>query len=368
VWTADDAPAAAVPPSPQPPRPAGARALEARVRPVLLPALRRLWRDRETLQLGRPPGPAAVLVGVDPATRAALALLDGTRDAAQVVREASVLGCPPDRTSGLLSLLDEAGLLSDAAAPTGLDRLPRAERDRLAADVADLRLGRGDATGSALQRRRGARVRVVGAGRVGAPLAALLAASGLGAVDVDDAGLARPVDTGPGGLLLADLGRPRGDAIRGRLRELAPSLDISPGPAGFVVLAPPDGVTGTTDAGAVGGAHLLAEVRDGTGVVGPLVVPGASACLHCLELTRSDLDPDWPALATQLSAPAEAVGSGVLAVAVAAQAAAQVLAVVDGWPAPAALDGTLELRPPDWRWRRRSWQPHPDCGCVRLAG
>jgi len=31
------------------------------VRPVLPSAVRRLWRDRETLQLGRPPGPAAVV-------------------------------------------------------------------------------------------------------------------------------------------------------------------------------------------------------------------------------------------------------------------------------------------------------------------
>jgi hypothetical protein len=26
-------------------------------------------------------------------------------------------------------------------------------------------------------------------------------------------------------------------------------------------------------------------------------------------------------------------------------------------------DGTLELVRPAWQWRRRSWRPHPDCGC-----
>ena len=32
-------------------------------------------------------------------------------------------------------------------------------------------------------------------------------------------------------------------------------------------------------------------------------------------------------------------------------------------PMPAAIDGTLEQHPPDWRIRRRSWPVHPDCDC-----
>jgi hypothetical protein len=49
---------------------------------------------------------------------------------------------------------------------------------------------------------------------------------------------------------------------------------------------------------------------------------------------------------------------------VAAQAAMQVLALVDGTVDPAAAGGTLELVLPDWRWRRRSWRLHPQCGCA----
>jgi hypothetical protein len=48
---------------------------------------------------------------------------------------------------------------------------------------------------------------------------------------------------------------------------------------------------------------------------------------------------------------------------VAAQAAQQSLALIDGAGLPAAVGGTLELALPDWRWRRRSWQLHPACGC-----
>jgi bacteriocin biosynthesis cyclodehydratase domain-containing protein len=119
-----------------------------------------------------------------------------------------------------------------------------------------------------------------------------------------------------------------------------------------------------------GVAHLCAEVRDTVGVVGPLVLPGRSACLHCLELARCDRDPDWPTLSAQLSQPLRtpAAGDGVLALAVASVAAAQALAALDAGAVPETVGATLELALPDWRWRRRSWAAHPHCGCVRATG
>jgi hypothetical protein len=68
---------------------------------------------------------------------------------------------------------------------------------------------------------------------------------------------------------------------------------------------------------------------------------------------------------TQLAVPAGAPQpcDGPLAVAVAALAAQQVLEQLDGEALPASVGGTLELALPDWRWRRRSWQVHPACGC-----
>src|SRR5213078_4215301 len=91
--------------------------------------------------------------------------------------------------------------------------------------------------------------------------------------------------------------------------------------------------------------HLVAEVRAEVGVVGPLVFPGVSACLRCLDLTRSDRDPGWPALAVQLDSAHRAVApcDSSLALAVAAQTALQALAFVDGAPLPSTLGGTLEL-------------------------
>lgn len=45
--------------------------------------------------------------------------------------------------------------------------------------------------------------------------------------------------------------------------------------------------------------HLPVVVGDGV-TVGPVVVPGATACTWCLELARTDHDPCWPAVAAQL--------------------------------------------------------------------
>jgi hypothetical protein len=54
----------------------------------------------------------------------------------------------------------------------------------------------------------------------------------------------------------------------------------------------------------------------------------------------------------------------VLAAMTATLAAAQALAFLDRPGAvPVTADGTLELVLPDWQWRRRTWLPHPACGC-----
>ena len=49
-----------------------------------------------------------------------------------------------------------------------------------------------------------------------------------------------------------------------------------------------------------GVAHLPVRVRDGTGLVGPLVIPGVTSCLGCADLHRRDRDAAWPAVAAQL--------------------------------------------------------------------
>ncbi len=343
------------------------------MRPVLTPAARRLWRDPTTLQLGHGTARAAVLAGVEPGIRAALALLDGTRDREQLLEAAGPAGCCPDRMTVLLDLLRSAGLLEDAAEErSALAGLTPPERERLGADLASWALVRGDGGLPAARYRTSTRILVIGAGRVGAPVAAMLATAGIGGVDVLDEGITRPEDTGVGGLALGDVGRSRAEATRERLRRDAPSIGGVPAAAADVVVLAPCRTEELEEGRRrvpAGSPHLLAEVRGAVGVVGPLVLPGRSACLTCLDLTRTDLDPQWPALAAQLAAPTRSrpACDGPLAVMVAAQAVQQVLGLVDGIADPAAIGGTLEIALPDWRWRRRSWPQHPACDCATSA-
>jgi hypothetical protein len=99
-----------------------------------------------------------------------------------------------------------------------------------------------------------------------------------------------------------------------------------------------------------------------------MVVPGATCCLRCLDLTRADRDPAWPALAAQLRATGRHTGAPspacdvVLATTVASHAALQALAFLDTGTAT-TVDATLHIDLPEGRVRRRSWVRHPACGC-----
>src|SRR5580693_3323637 len=82
------------------------------MRPALKAGLRPLWRDRDTLQVGVDPRRAAALTGLGKAA-AIVSLLDGSRDAAQVVSTAAACGIAPDAASRVLGLLASAGVLDD---------------------------------------------------------------------------------------------------------------------------------------------------------------------------------------------------------------------------------------------------------------
>ena len=124
-------------------------------------------------------------------------------------------------------MLDDAAVLDDAASDVGaLATLPRTERDRLAPDLASLSLvsGRHDGGVAADGRRgSGARIGIVGAGRVGGAVATLLAAAGVGHVVVDDPATCRPSDCGPAGASIADVGRTRAQATQAAIHRTSRS-------------------------------------------------------------------------------------------------------------------------------------------------
>ena len=328
-----------------------------------------VWRDPDTLQIGIDPRRAVALRGMRGA-EALINLLDGSRDLGQVLAAAQDQGISRHAAERVIGLLAAAGALHDFPAAT-LRALPDGLRARLAGELATVSLALGHADGGALvlARRQGAYVRVHGTGPVASSLASLLTASGIGRVSCTGV-----VGGPPAGRAAAWRAWPPA----GRVRLGHPGADGPPVPRrgapgrgrrpDLAVLAdgyPPE-LPGTLVAGSV--AHLTAAASEAIGVVGPLVVPGRTACLSCVDMARTDRDPAWPLILAQASgrSPHPPACAAVLTAAVAAQAAAQALAFLDQAAAVAAvINGTLELVLPDWQWRRRSWAPHPQCRCSR---
>jgi ThiF family len=342
------------------------------MRLALKPGLLPVWRDDDTLQIGIDPRRAVAVCGVGRAA-ALVSLLDGSRDHEAIIAAARAHGITAEAADRLITLLATAGVLDDF--PAGLLRaVPDGLRSRLAPELATTSLAHGDADGGAraLARRSGTYVRIYGAGKVGSVIATLLAAAGIGHVSSRDSGAVSAADLIPGGLAEADIGAPRSAGAARAIRRTAPEArtDDDARRPDLAVLTSHHGPELAAGLLADNVPHLAAAADEAIGIVGPLVVPGRSACLHCLDLARAERDPAWPVVLAQLigrqaSTPA---CDCVLATSVAAQASAQVLAFVDRGRADAVTNGTLELALPGWQWRRRTWETQVRCGCSSGAG
>lgn len=354
----------------------------ATVHPMIKPALRRSWRDRHTVQYGVAPAHAVVLHPVDTATGSFLELLDGTRSLPQLREAARGMGLARDTADRLVERLTRAGVLDD---PTAERRAAAVVNERLRPDLASLSVLHPEPGGAVrrLAARRSARVQVRGGGRVGATLAALLSAAGVGHVDATDGGCVTPWDAAPGGVAAAQTGQRRLAALRHAVRQASPWArppreeggSLGPG-LGLVVLAPRDGLASyapdpaaARELLAAGRPHLYTGVVEGTGFVGPLVLPGSTACAECLLLDRAEREPAWPLVVGQWRS---ARRTGVpacdtaLSSVVAGAAAAHALAFLDGDGTPGAGVRTSFVLP-DLRREQGKLRPHRECPCGAAA-
>jgi bacteriocin biosynthesis cyclodehydratase domain-containing protein len=356
--------------------------------PQMKTALRRGWRDLNTVQFGMTPAHALTLGPVDTATGSFLDLLNGTRGLALLREEGRRMDLPEGHVDTLVGRLARAGLVDDArGGGPAADALREKKEvlDRLAPDLASLSLTTSE-PGEAMRllaARRALRVQVRGAGRVGVALAALLSGAGVGEVDVRDCGRVEPGDITPGGLSAASVGDRRDTAARRAVSAAAPGPAPRHGSraaAGaddpgycLVVLAPRDDVDVHAPAPATGEPlvrsgtpHLYAGVVEATGVVGPLVLPGETGCAGCLHETRTDRDQAWPRLVAQWRSgarrhPARSCDLA-LATTVAGLAAAHALAFLDG-RIPSSAGARWEVSLPGLSWHARPLWPHPACPC-----
>ncbi|GAA1389599.1 hypothetical protein GCM10009613_28840 [Pseudonocardia kongjuensis] len=277
-----------------------------------------------TRRIGDGPAGTRVLDDLSPAVAATLDRLGaGPRTVAEL--QAAL---PPGRRAALLVLLGallRAGLLAD---PDDGDRM--------------------------LRRRGSALVEVRGDSALGSAVVAGLARSGVGHV------LPRVTGTVDGADVAAGL--PAGDGRRARaLHDLLAAAGVRSGPAGRV---PPDLVVlaGARDAAPDSPAvHLVVTLRNGRGVVGPLLLPGGGPCPECRDRDR---DPS-------AALPAPRTGDPHVVAATAALAVAQVLAALDGpaagSPPPASWRTELELAADLASITARPLRGRPGCPCDAAA-
>lgn len=274
----------------------------------------------------------------------------------------------------------------------------QAGRSALADDadaVADW-AGRRGVTGSeVVAARAGWTVAVVGTGRLGAVAVDVLAASGVGTVLLDDAREVRLGDVGVGGLREQHVGRRRdravGELAAGGYRDLRVAGPSDDAPD-VVVLVVEEGLATLRTARLVaeGVPHLVVTVTGWGAVVGPFVLPGETACVHCValheggagSLHRRGAGPgdgdgrcadvgvaggreSGPGLRT-VGPPVLAPQPSTVAAVAGALVGAEVVAYLDG-RRPATAGASIEVETLDAMPRLRGWSVHLRCGCTGMG-
>lgn len=301
-------------------------------RPRVLSGLPLLRRRDDVVQIGTDPRHALLVEDVPAPMASVLLGLTGRHTLRELREQLAPHGEQAAELVGVLHGLARAGLVEESVP---------VPHPRLAAEVTCWAL-RTRRPAPHLPADRAARSVVVhGEGRLAVTVASLLAAAGVGHVRVTARGRVGPEDTGSG-YLEADVGRPRAAAASDAVRRACPEVRPVPRGADLVVLA--DALVPAPELlhelVRTRTAHLAVRVREGLGVVGPLVVPGRSSCLRCADLHESELDRGWPMIAAQLvDRPQHADLATVTATA--GVAVGQALLALD-------RDRDVRTRPPTW--------------------
>jgi hypothetical protein len=323
-----------------------------------LPRLQLLERGAGKIQIGLDPRHAVVASGLPRGVIDALRALDGRRNVDTLLALADREHAGQLR--GILSGLTERGLVSEANTPAH-----STDGSAVESGLWSLRSGQDhDRTRARLAH---CAVVVRGDGRLAIALATLLAKADVGHIEVAASGKVTEQNLGCG-YTDADVGQPRRKAAAEAVRAVNPATRTSRlvGDRQPELVLLTDAVVPAPEVVSLlvhdGIPHLTARVRDGIGIVGPLVIPGRSSGLNCADLHRTALDSRWLLIAGQLAGlPQRADVGDVLACA--ALAAAQALRALS----PDEIrrrcgNATLEIDSYDGAVRRRWWPAHPRCG------
>jgi hypothetical protein len=291
----------------------------------LLPGLRRTLLRPATVQIGADPERSLLLELPDNRFVELLNRLDSWLDEAGYALTARRLGVPRDQAAYLLTQLRGAGVLLDTAALVE-DGAAISRRPALSSEAAALALRRTVAPGPLLARRRRQRIFINGMGTLAQQVTGLLREAEIGRVWCAD------------------------DSRRGKATVAVL----------FDPVQPPSLISRAH--ARRGLAYLTVSSLDGAVHIGPMVRPGLTPCVRCVELHYRDHLPQWRN--------GGGAGTPMLETATRSVAAATIVSLVlqhvDGETCLAEA-ASIQVRP-SLRIKRRRWRPHPDCGCVDVAG
>lgn len=284
------------------------------MRPHLRPGLQVLRRDVRTLQLGLD-WPGVVVLPDTAALQAVLAAVDGIRDVAAVVLTAAASGVDAVACSEALDTLIDCGAVVDEAHHL------RGSATEPAWAASWLLAGPGGTASDLLAERSDHAIEVWGVGQVADGIRELVPRFGL-TLDSEAADL----------VVVAS--------------DHEPSRELS------------------DRAMADGRPHLWVVVRELVGVLGPFVSPGTTACLRCVDRSRTDVDPAWPTLVESAAVPRGHVHAcdPVLATLLATWAVQEVSVWASGLQ-PQTWGRTVELPLGIGLVSVVRYHAHPACGC-----
>lgn len=328
-------------------------------RPRLIAGIRAFQRGQHEVQIGLDPRHALIVGGLPRKLVRLLCTLDGGATLPALAKRAG------DRAmlfQDTLRALAARGLLEDATPPT-------TKQPKRATGTYAMWALRSGVPGREFARRcTQSTVAVSGNGPLGGAIATMLAVAGIGHVIADAEGTVTDAEIGlvhhPD-----DVGKRKRQAIAGAMRRLNPAVLTCAMPSNrgpdLLVLAdclmpPPELIRQLMFERQ---PHLPVRFRDGIGIVGPLVLPGRTSCLHCADLHRADLDSYWPRVANQLIGRKQRADP-VSVHATAAFATAQVLRIVQRrGERPPLWQRAIELDLVTGATSSRMWLPHPRCDC-----
>ena len=336
------------------------------------------------VQLGRWPGRTTILTPTRSEVAHFLRLLDGTRSADSAA-EASALGRPHAEIT-IRHLLDAGWLESPSRNGQALSHLHRTERLALAPAARAWALNSSTSRSSTdlLSHRRDQWVHVIGDGWLTFLAGHQLAAAGIGRITIDDPDLVGEDDVGVLGARVSDIGVKRSAVVRRQIRDAFPTVQVhAPGQSrpDAAVLVTDGEVLAAPHASRLlqqGVPHLPVVQRSGAFVIGPLVMPGTSACTRCADLHDTVHDPalSWLDLCAR-DAEQHAFypvnrqprtrdcATALIATSVAVlQIAAHLDARTGDTGMPVAAAGTrVIIEPGTGMQRTEHINAHPQCGC-----